>query len=128
MDAPDAAQRPYAFVLGDDGHLWANAWDGANYQWYDQGKPPAVAITAGAGALTVMDAPDAAQRPYVFVLGDDGHLWANAWDGANYQWYDQGTPPAVAITAAAGALPDMGASEAAHWPSAFELSDDRHLL
>jgi hypothetical protein len=29
--------------------------------------------------LTMMDTPTSAQRPYVFVQGNDGNLWVNWW-------------------------------------------------
>ena len=79
MDTPGAAQRPYAFVVGSDGHLWVNWWDGSQWQWAHQGVPDGQLVSAGVGALTVMDTPGAAQRPYAFVIGSDGHLWVNYW-------------------------------------------------
>jgi hypothetical protein len=32
-------QRIYAFMVGQDGHLWAHYWDGAGWHWGDQGMP-----------------------------------------------------------------------------------------
>jgi hypothetical protein len=74
MDNPNAAQRPYAFVLGNDQHLWVNWWDGSAWHWADQGTPSNTTIEAGAGAITVKDNPNASQRPYVFVQGADTQL------------------------------------------------------
>src|SRR5260370_968888 len=79
MDSPTAPQRPYAFVLGNDGDLWVNWWDGSRWHWADQGVPAGTGISSTVGVLSVMDSPTAPQRPYAFVLGNDGDLWVNWW-------------------------------------------------
>jgi hypothetical protein len=110
MDNPNAAQRPYAFVTGNDRQLWLNWWDGAAWHWANQGTPPAVQIAASVGVLTVMDSPNAAQRPYAFVIGCDGQLWVNWWDGAAWHWANQGAPPSVKIVASAGVLTEWASA------------------
>jgi hypothetical protein len=52
MDDPNAPQRPYAFVIGSDGQLWVNWWDGAAWHWADQGTPSSASIAASVGVLT----------------------------------------------------------------------------
>jgi hypothetical protein len=51
----------------------------AQWHWFNQGKPAGGNITGAVGVLTVMDGPQAAQRPYAFVRGSDGNLWVNWW-------------------------------------------------
>ena len=97
MDAPNAPQRPYAFVIGSDGrggdgqHLWANWWNPAlgpitqptAWQWTDHGAQTSyLSVSGGVGAVTVMDNPNAAQKPYAFVIGSDGNLSLNWWNPA----------------------------------------------
>ncbi len=127
MDSPNAAQRPYAFVKGSDGQLWLNWWDGAAWHWSNQGTPPSVKIAASVGVLTVMDSPDAAQRPYAFVKGSDGQLWLNWWDGAAWYWSNQATPPSVKIAASVGVLTVMDSPNAAQRPYAFVKGSDGQL-
>jgi hypothetical protein len=99
--SPDAPQRPYAYMLGTDGHLWENQWDGSRHIWTDLGAPrPGLPIT-GVGVTTIMNDPQAAQRPYVYVVGSDGHLWENMWTGDRHVWTDLGMP-APAVGAATG--------------------------
>jgi hypothetical protein len=77
MDTASSAQRPYAFVQASDGHLWVNWWDGSNWYWADQGTPGGDTVQGEPSAITVMDTPSSAQRPYAFVQASDGHLWVN---------------------------------------------------
>ena len=52
------------------------------WQWFDLEAPgPSFVVTAGVGAVTVMDNPNAAQRPYAFVISVDQTLWARGGDG-----------------------------------------------
>jgi hypothetical protein len=126
-DAPNASQRPYAFVRGSDGNLWANWWDGQAWQWKNHGTPPGPGVLAAVGVVTVMDAPNASQRPYVFVQGSDGNLWLNWWDGKAFQWRNQGTPPGPGVSAAVGVVTVMDAPNAAQRPYAFVRGSDGHL-
>jgi hypothetical protein len=49
--------------------------------WADQGSPLRQTVDLAMSAITVQDAPGAAQRPYAFVRAADGHLWVNWWTG-----------------------------------------------
>src|SRR3984893_8871559 len=72
----------------------------AQWHWSNQDKPPGLVIVAGpVGVTTVMDSPQAAQRPYAFVAGSDGNLWLNWWDGAQWHWSNQDKPPGLVIVA-----------------------------
>lgn len=79
-------ERPYVYVLGDDGHLWLNGWWNDQFNWQDLGTPPySVALVAPVGATVV-----AGDRPYVFLIGSDGHLWVNGWWDNRFNWSDLG--------------------------------------
>ena len=62
-------------------------------RWTDQGAP-ASGLGDAVGVVTVMDTPTSSQRPYIFVKGNDHHLWVNWYDGSNWHWTDQGAPSA----------------------------------
>ncbi len=88
--------RPYAFVRGSDGHLWCNFWDGAQWLWADQntnlvpGRPD-IRVGPGVGAEVAF------QRPYAFVKGSsDNQLWFDFWDGAKWNWANEGAPDGTA--------------------------------
>jgi hypothetical protein len=127
MDNPTAAQRPYAFVQGNDGNLWVNWWNGSQWNWSNQGKPAGVNIAGPVGVLTVMDNPSAAQRPYAFVRGSDGHLWVNWWNGSQWNWSNQGKPAGVNISGPEGVLTVMDNPTAAQRPYAFVQGSDGNL-
>ncbi|MFF5523050.1 hypothetical protein [Streptomyces coeruleorubidus] len=78
-DAPNAAQRPYAFVIGDDSKMYANWWDGSTWKGADHGTPTGRVLERPGEVLTVQDNPNAAQRPYAFLITDDSELWVNWW-------------------------------------------------
>ena len=80
----------HAFVGGNDGHLYVNYWDGAQWNWNDQGTP-ANATVGTAPAVTTFR-HEGTDRMYVFVGGNNGHLYVNYWDGAQWNWRHQGTP------------------------------------
>ena len=62
--------RPYTFAKCGDGNLWCNWWSGSAWTWISQGTPPSVKLMASMGA-TLVDG----SRPYVFITGNDGHVW-----------------------------------------------------
>jgi hypothetical protein len=127
-DAPGAAPRPYAFVRASDGHLWVNWWDGAQWHWADQGTAGPSTVADGIGAITVMDTPSAAQRPYAFVRTSDEHLWVNWWNGSQWQWADQGTAGGInGILDRVGVITVMDTPRAAQRPYAFVRAIDGFL-
>jgi hypothetical protein len=79
MDTPTSPQRAHLFVAGNDGNLWCRWSDGAAWYWTSMSKPSTANIRGLLGAITVMDTPNAPQRPHVFVEGDDGNLWVDWW-------------------------------------------------
>jgi len=60
--------RPYVFVTGLDGTLWADSWSGNAWEWTNLGSPgatpPGTWITESMGAITVDGG-----RPYVSSKG-----------------------------------------------------------
>jgi hypothetical protein len=92
QDQPASAERPFAFLATDNGHLWGNRWNGANWIWEDHGTPGTTAIQQGAGLITVMDDANAMQRPYAFVIGHDGNLWVRYYTGKQWKWENHGNP------------------------------------
>jgi hypothetical protein len=91
-------RRIHAFVVGQDGHLHVNYWDGNSWHWADQGAPPGTAGGAGLGAITYQEAGP--QRLYTFQRGLNGRLYVNYWDGNSWHWADQGTFPGQSMSAA----------------------------
>src|SRR5438067_11163530 len=89
-------QKIFAFTLGLDTHLYVNYWDGAQWQWADQGSPSGIRKLNSVEAITFQDPESQQQMIYVFVVAEDsqsqGHLYVNYWDGAQWQWADQGSP------------------------------------
>jgi hypothetical protein len=75
------------FVIGDDGNLYDNYWDGSAWQWAPLGAPL---------GHTVRN-PSAVYHPtlhsmVVFVIGNNNHLFE--WNGVGSgQWYDRGPAP-----------------------------------
>ncbi len=120
----DGDGRPYAFVVGTEGHLWQNYWENNQWNWYDAGTPStttvATVVSAGVGVCTTGDG-----RLYAFVIGSDGHLWQNYWTGSTWVWDDLGTPGnVVSNTVTAG----IGASTTPDGrPYAWVADSDGHL-
>jgi hypothetical protein len=79
MDDPTSPQRPHLFVACNDGNVWCRWSNGTGWTWDIMGKPRTANLVAALGVTTVMDGPTAPQRPYLFVTGDNGHLWTEAF-------------------------------------------------
>jgi hypothetical protein len=118
--------NPYAFVQGQDGHLWLCYSDGTSWHWADQGAPTGGTVAGTIGVTAVMTGIDASQNtfealPYAFVSGSDGHLWVNWQDGSHaWQWSDLGMPGDAAVSGPVGAVAGSPDSDgAADEPYAF---------
>ena len=44
------------------------------------------------------------QRIYAFIMGNNNHLHVNYWNGSQWQWADQGTPPGTTMADAPGVI------------------------
>ena len=128
-DYPDAAQRPYAFVVGSDGNLWINWWAYNHWEWSNQGQRPGLpSIAEGVGAATVMHGPQASQLPAAFVRGTDNNLWSHSWDGAQWTWFNHGNPPGlVTVTGPVGVTTAMDTAQSAQRVHVFVRGSDDHL-
>jgi hypothetical protein len=121
-------QRIYAFVRGQNGHLYVNYWDGAQWQWADQGAPPGTTGVFYPAVITYLEASK--QRIYAFVVGHLAggggyHLYVNYWDGAQWQWADQGAPPGTYVLAGPGVITYLEGGKQRIY--AFVLGGDHHL-
>jgi hypothetical protein len=93
-----ARQQIYVFVSGSNGHLFLNYWNGFQWQWRDQGSPTGSASWLSPPGVTSYSTSGRPGVPserliYAFVGSSNGHLYVNYWNGATWQWADQGTPP-----------------------------------
>ena len=66
-----------------------NYWKGLEWNWVDQGQPPGTTMDGAPGAITYREGTNP-QRIYVFVGGENKHLYVNYWNGANWNWVAQG--------------------------------------
>jgi len=97
-----SANRLDVFSLGmNDGHVWHNSWNGSNWEsaWDDRGEAPSGRLGpmpgSTSGRLTSLAAVAwGPNRLDVFALGNDQHLWHDAWTGTAWQgsWDDRGGP------------------------------------
>lgn len=95
------------FVTCADGSLRQIYYDGANWIWFNHGKPfgysadsPAVAISEGK----------------LFVTGSSGNtrsLFQLYWNGTIWVWFNHGTPPGTNIANGTGATTALGGNDVA---------------
>jgi hypothetical protein len=90
----------HVFVQGSDGHLYMNYWNGTQWSWADQDLPrdqfnnPLPLLFSPQGAVTFRDDPGK-QQIYVFAPETDTPigLYVNHWDGKQWTWVVQPSPP-----------------------------------
>jgi hypothetical protein len=88
IDYPEAGGAAHLNVLvtGSDGNLHNYYWDGNGWHWGTAGPGnPGVAVTFGApaGNNPVFDGGVAED---VFVIGTDGNLYVDHWNGSFWSW------------------------------------------
>ena len=90
-------QLIYVFLVGENGHLYVNYWNGTQWHWADQGTPPGATVGGVPGVITYPEGGK--QRIYAFVKGaaNTQNLYVNYWDGSQWHWADQGTPPGAPL-------------------------------
>jgi hypothetical protein len=86
----------HAFVIGGDGNLWQDSWDGHAWVWNNLGKPAGVGIdTATDAASLYQNAGVTVQNDkdiYVYVIGSDDKVWLDKWNGSVWSWKKLGNP------------------------------------
>jgi hypothetical protein len=97
--APAAAyqasvDRLVAFVIADNGRLYARYWAGTQWIWQDLGNP-GVRFTGSPSAVYLQSV----NRVMVFAIGVDGHLYDRQWNIVTGEWEDRSTLGAGAILA-----------------------------
>jgi hypothetical protein len=80
--------RVQAFVVGSDGNLYLNLWNGSQWVWEAQGAPPGTKVALSPAAVY----QSSIDRVQAFVVGSDGNLYLNLWNGSQWVWEAQGTP------------------------------------
>lgn len=115
------AQRTWAFVLGNDGHLWARAPVPSGGSWVDHGMPPNRRVRAALPPLAV----GMTEEPCVPVLADDGQLWFRTATGPAWLWESRGAPPGHLIFTAVGAGA-LGPDQSRR-PVVAVVADDGHV-
>ena len=94
-----SVRKIYVFATGKPGHLYYRHWNGSQWEWMDRGAPTGTTVGGVAGAVSYLTAGPAfgLRRIYVFVRGENGHLYTNHWNGSEWQWVDRGVPPGTKV-------------------------------
>jgi len=81
----------FAVKNNSPNHLYVNYWDGSGWHWADQGLPSGIAaLPFQRPAAITYSNPNGRQVIFAFVVGPNGHLYVNYWDGFRWNWADQG--------------------------------------
>src|SRR5215469_7807845 len=95
----------FAVKNNSPNHLYVNYWDGSGWHWADQGLPSGIAaLPFQRPAAITYSNPNGRQVIFAFVVGPNGHLYVNYWDGFRWNWADQGLPPNIAGVIAPSAI------------------------
>jgi hypothetical protein len=78
-------------------HVYLRYWDGTEWKWADLGKPPGLDSTDSSIPEAITYRKAGTQRIACFVVGEDGHLYRNSWNGTQWKWVDQGHPAGTAL-------------------------------
>lgn len=81
--------------------LAVNYWNGAAWNWANQGTPPGESWLKGNPAIINYEVDDAYGTPaafqHAFQVGASGKLWANHYNGNQWAWLDLGKPSADSL-------------------------------
>jgi hypothetical protein len=89
---PGKPEQMYAFVHGDNGHLFVDQWNGSGWVWSDQGLPPGRVSVDHPSAITYLDS---AGRREIYVFCD--RALVNYFDGVHgWRWTNLGIPAGTA--------------------------------
>lgn len=88
---PDGpVHRVRLFATGADGHLYRAHPDGPSWSWVDMGKPAGAGLASGPPAAVTYEDVNAGRQIHVFVRGQNGHLYANHFNGYEWTWHALG--------------------------------------
>jgi hypothetical protein len=91
---PDGpVHRVRLFATAANGHLYRAHPTGSSWSWVDMGQPAGVGLAAGPPSAVTYEDSDAGRQIYVFVRGQNGHLYANRHDGFEWSWDALGQVP-----------------------------------
>jgi len=126
-DAPSSLSQPYIFIHGNDGRLWLNfyAYAGNSWNWKDQQAP--TTLHGELSAIAIRNTVNGPEIPWVFVRGNDGHLWLDRVESGQAHWEDHQTPARVQLRrgpAAVAGKNDFGIQTSVN---AFVIGSDGHL-
>jgi hypothetical protein len=124
MNGPGLPQRGHVFIQGDDSSIWCLYSDTAKWQWLDMGKPSGGNIRTSLGTVTMMEAPNWVQRPYVFVETEDRNVRCRYSTGQTWLWADMRKPATTTIRASMGAVAVQETPTAQQRAQVFVQGDD----
>ncbi|WP_068923247.1 hypothetical protein [Planobispora rosea] len=126
----DTLDRPVVVAALDErGELWnCVTWGNStglfvsSESWVYHGRPaPGVGCAKGVGAITLAGGDP--QPAWVFVIGDDGRLWARTADAAGWTWVDHGAPAGRSVKSGVAPI----AADPPGAPAVHVLADDGRL-
>jgi hypothetical protein len=92
------------FVVGNNGHLYDDYWNGQVWVWEDRGLPPGITAVSSPKVLYETPHERTHQRLHCFTVGNNGHLYDNSSNGQQRVWEDQGLPPGTTAVSLVGAV------------------------
>jgi hypothetical protein len=103
--------RLVAFVIGDNGRLYARYWSGMQWKWQDLSNP-GVRLSGTPSAVYFQSV----NQVMVFAIGVDGHLYDLMWNIVTTEWED------VSTFAGGQAILAKGSPSAAYKPDPNQVS------
>jgi hypothetical protein len=85
---------PYALIFGVVPHGIGQTQD----------RPNETSLPGSPAAFQAVYSSLVAPRIYVFVAGEDGHLYENYWDGSQWRWTSHRAPPNTLVASSPSAI------------------------
>jgi hypothetical protein len=86
----DGTLHENVYVLGSDGNLYLDVYDGGSWSWVNLGNG-GVSLSSTLGVINYPGS-DGTLHENVFVQGADGNLYLDAYDGGVWKWVNLGSP------------------------------------
>jgi hypothetical protein len=93
------------FATGTDGNLYVDSWNGTKWAWVAEGNP-GVGIGSSPSVMNYQASGGNLQEN-VFLVGLDGTLYNDHWNGSSWRWVTLGVP-GLGVTANEIATPAVG--------------------